>query len=163
MREQISIRQWQELYRSGAFQSASLETQVRAGWYDWFCRDNALAGRLKKISGVVMGITEPAILDHYYVCFKNNCPLSGPLYDDVRFEPLEGDRCGRYFIVSLNCPYESQKWTLYTERHGFEEPEFACGNVREMMRYINDSGKELAKGTQMPAVVKTRERKEQTR
>ena len=48
-------------------------------------------------------------------------PLNGPLYDDVRFEPLEGDRCGRYFVVSQDCPYEKQKWTLYTERGGFQE------------------------------------------
>lgn len=68
-----------------------------------------LPGRLQRIGRVVMGITEPAILDNYYVWFKNNCPLDGPLYDDVRFEPLEGDRCGRYFVVSQDCPYEKRK------------------------------------------------------
>lgn len=147
MRERIPIRQWQELYRSGAFRSTSLETQVEAGWYDWFCGDTALAGRLNKIGSVVMGITEPAILDHYYVCFKNNCPLSGPLYDHVRFEPLAGEPGGCCFVVSLDCPYETQKWTLYTERHGFGAPEFGCGNVREMQRYLNDHGKELSQIT----------------
>ena len=137
MSEMLSVRQWQDLFRSGAFQDRSRETQIRAGWYDWFCSDTALAGRLQRIGRVVMGITEPAILDNYYVWFKNNCPLDGPLYDDVRFEPLEGDRCGRYFVVSQDCPYEKQKWTLYTERSGFETPEFSCDRVREMEKYLN--------------------------
>lgn len=78
MREMLSVRQWQDLFRSGAFQDRSRETQIRAGWYDWFCADSALAGRLQRIGRVVMGITEPAILDNYYVWFKNNCPLDGP-------------------------------------------------------------------------------------
>ena len=154
MREMLSVRQWQDLFRSGAFQDRSRETQIRAGWYDWFCADSALAGRLQRISSVVMGITEPAILDNYYVWFKNNCPLDGPLYDDVRFEPLEGDRCGRYFVVSQDCPYEKRKWTLYTERGGFQEPEFGCQSVREMQGYLNEHGKELARETEPPTVTK---------
>ena len=110
-----------------------------------------------------MGITEPAILDNYYVWFKNNCPLDGPLYDDVRFEPLEGDRCGRYFVVSQDCPYEKQKWTLYTERSGFETPEFNCDKVREMEKYLNSQGKYLAQAMQLSAVVKKPKKEEPTR
>ena len=144
MMNKHSVREWQEKFKSGAFENKHYTTQIYAGWYDWFCPDDALAGRLKQIGKVVMGITEPFVLDNYYVWFKNNCPVNGPLYDDVRFEPLLGERDGKYFVVSKDSPHEKQKWSLYTERHGFNQPEYECGNVREMVKYINGLGRELA-------------------
>ena len=54
MRENISVRQWQTLYRLGAFRGKDLATQCSAGWYDWFCRDESLAGRLKQIAPAVI-------------------------------------------------------------------------------------------------------------
>ena len=38
--------------------------------------------------------------------------------------------------------------TLYTERYGYDAPEFCCGNVREMTAYINAMAPELAQGIQ---------------
>lgn len=143
MKVNISVRQWQKLFQAGAYDSKALSTQMEAGWYDWFCRDEALANRLKKIAKVVMGITSPFILDNYYVWFKNNALTSGPLYDDVRFEPLSGKRDGNYFLISLDHPGEKGKWALTTERYGFGTPEFVCANVRDMVRYVNNLGTEL--------------------
>ena len=163
MSERLSVRQWQDLFRSGAFQDRSRATQIRAGWYDWFCGDAALAGRLKQIGKVVMRITEPAILDNYYVWFNNNCPLNGPLYDDVRFEPLVGERCGRFFVVALDSAFEKQKWTLYTERNGFDAPEFSCDHVFELSKYLNSQGKSLAKITEPPTTAKTPKKEVPTR
>lgn len=151
MRE-MSVRQWQERFRAGDFSSRDRSVQCEAGWYDWFCRDEALAGRLKKLSGVVLGITDPFILDNYYVWFKNNCPVYGPLYDDVRFEPLSGERDGKYFVISLDSPHEQMKWALFTERYGYDAPEFECGNVRDMVKYVNAIAPELAQGIQPPFV-----------
>ena len=152
MPDELSVRQWQEQFRAGAFSLQDRYTQCRAGWYDWFCQDHALAGRLKKIGRVVMGITDPFILDNYYVWFKNNCPLSGPLYDDARFEPLSGERGGKYFVISLDSPHERMKWALVTERYGFDAPEFDCRDIREMIRYVNRIGPELRQGIIPPFV-----------
>lgn len=146
MKENISVREWQERFRAGDFDSKDTAIQCEAGWYDWFCQDHALAGRLKKIAKVVMGITDPFILDNYYVWFKNNCPAVGPLYDDVRFEPLAGERDGKYFLVALDSPHLRVKWALITERFGFGTPEFECGNVREIIKYINELGPQLEQG-----------------
>ena len=150
MRDEISVRQWQERFKAGAFSAGDTATQCAAGWCDWFCRDEALAGRLKKLAKVVMGITDPFILDNYYVWFKNNCPVSGPLYDDVRFEPLVGERDGKYFLVILDSPHENEKWVLYTERKGFFIPEFQCAKVNSMTRYINSIARELAAAEPQP-------------
>ena len=76
---------------------------------------------------------------------------------------MDGERRGRYFVVSLNCPYEERKWTLYTERSGFETPEFSCDKVREMAKYLNSQGKYLAQAMQLSAVVKKPKREEPTR
>ena len=160
-KNQMSVREWQKAYRAGEFDVKDVTTQIRAGWYDWFCKDDGLAGRLKRIAPVVTGITEPAILDNYYVWFKNNCPLNGPLYDDVRFEPLEGERDGRRFMIRMDSPHEKQKWVMYSERHDatLSEPEFTCGNVREMCRHINSAARELADG--LPELPKETERRNQ--
>ena len=149
---EMSVRQWQERFRAGDFNSRDLSVQCEAGWYDWFCQDDALAGRLKKLSSVVLRIRAPFILNNYYVWFKDNCPMAGPLYDDVRFEPLSGERDGKHFVVTLDCPHELAKWVLYTERYGYDAPEFSSGNVRDMAEYINSMAAELEQGIQ-PAFI----------
>ena len=168
MTNAISVREWQKQFRAGEFESKDRDTQICAGWYDWFCEDEELAERIKDIGRVVMGIMEPFILDNYYVWFKNNCPLCGPLYDDVRFEPLSSERGGKYFVVSKDSPYENEEWALYTERHGFESPEYECDNVSDMVKYINNLGRELSEqeqSTEAPAKAqkKTSKKKEAAR
>ena len=132
---EMSVRTWQERFRAGDFSSRDRAVQCEAGWYDWFCRDDALAGRLKKISGVVLGITDPFILDNYYVWFKNNCPLSGPLYDDFRIADIETNN--NLIVVQIDCFRNDSKYTAYERLDGFEKPVFETKSSRELVNWLN--------------------------
>ena len=67
-----------------------------SNFYDWFCKDSSLEGKaktlLKKVEFLVnQGLINP---DKTEVWFKNNCPIDGSLYDDIRFNDIDGNYLG---------------------------------------------------------------------
>lgn len=124
MEQKITVRQWLQNYNAGQY-GASANEQIKAGWYDWFCKTKALAGRLTKMANFIKSIKNEEVLDHYYVWFKNNCPCMGRLYDDARFEPMdETERNAKYFVVSFNRDTRDGvvPYSLYTIKHGENVP-----------------------------------------
>lgn len=148
---QLTVRQWQENYRAGAYRSKEVDIQRAAGWWNWNCRDDALAGRLRLIAPVVMKLNEPFLLDHYRVWFVNEGKWRKAVYDSVRFEPLDGGSDDiKFFKVDLRSPEESDNWTLYTKRFGLHAPEFGCCHVHDMAKYISTMARELEQGVRPP-------------
>ena len=137
MAENISVREWKNNYLNGEYEGKDFHTQVKAGWYDWFCKDTALSNRLKKFGRIIAKVDNPIILDNYYVWFKNNCPCVGPLYDDMRFEPLdEGLRDDLYFGIAVDDKREDHKYQVFTARNGYET-EFEFDDARQVVRFLN--------------------------
>ena len=141
-----SVRQWQEQYQAGAFDSKDAAVQREAGWWRWHCRDDVVANRLKRIAPVVMGIKSPLILDQCSVWFANEYTENKLLYDSARFERLNGSTNDLFFMVDYKDSRQPDKWTLYTKRFGFHAPEFGCSHVQAMTRYIDGMAHELEQG-----------------
>ena len=74
---EMSVRQWQARFRAGDFNSRDLSVQCEAGWFDWFCRNDALAGRLKKLSKIVLGIKAPQVLGQLLCVVQEQLPYGG--------------------------------------------------------------------------------------
>ena len=75
---EMSVRQWQERFRAGDFSSKDRAVQCEAGWYDWFCQDDALAGRLQKLSKVVMGTHRPVYPGQLLCLVQEQLPAVRP-------------------------------------------------------------------------------------
>lgn len=82
MEKEISFKVLLEKLDKGEF-NCSRSSMAQAGWYDWFCNDNELFDRLYKLVDTLRKVATSPKIDttKTYVFFKNNCPITGPLYD----------------------------------------------------------------------------------
>ena len=64
-----------------------------SNYFDWFCNTNSLENKMKKLLPKIKFLVKVGILDEdeTYCWFKNNCPASGPLYDDIRISDLSSE------------------------------------------------------------------------
>ena len=141
MKDRISINEWINKFLSGEFDSKDIRVQIQAGWYDWFCKDYSLANKTKKMGNIVRQVKRggKVNLDDWYVWFKNNCPLNGPLYDDFRFASLEtGDV---QFTIQINCCWNKHRYAVYGrtpdgEGH-WDEPLFESDSLKDLVKWLN--------------------------
>lgn len=133
--KKLTIREIRELAKKGEYEK--LENEL---WYDWFCSNKALANKTKRLVGMLSKIKNDKLLDNYTVWFKNNCPCCGPLYDDMRFEPLKSDktqdeRNGRYFVIIVDDKREDNKYVVW---HEADKEDFGADTTKEIFEYVDN-------------------------
>lgn len=145
MRENISIKEWQEEFRLGHFAENSFDTQVRAGWFDWFCKTESLKNKTYTMGKIILKVQSggKVDMDNWYVWFKNNLPLGGPLYDDFRFADMETGAVR--FTIQINCCWNKHLYAVYGRKplpngeweDHFDTPLFECDDSRKLAKWLN--------------------------
>ncbi len=131
---EISIRQWIENYNSGKYDSQDVKAQCEAGWYDWFCRDESLCGKTKRLAPKVKQLAKSSKVDvdNWYIWFKNNCPVFGSLYDDIRFADIKtGDVI---YTIAFVKKY-GQTVELWCKENDFKHP-LVIGDWEDIKEYF---------------------------
>ena len=136
---EMNIKTFVERFNNGDFDSPRRSVQCEAGWYDWFCRDNALANKTYKLGRKVAAIADSKLFDKTkcYVFFKNNCPMVGKLYDSFSICDLE---TGDVLFCLQNLEKGSHgcdkaHWEVYNADVSFETP-VVYGTWNDVKKYF---------------------------
>ena len=145
MQDRLRLFRWIDEFMEGNFDNPDVRVQILAGWYDWFCKDSSLANKTKKMGNIIKHVKRGGKVDieNWYVWFKNNCPLNGPLYDDFRFADLETGNV--MFTIQIDCCWNKSRYAVYGrtpdgEFHS-DEPLFETDSSRELVKWLNSPWK----------------------
>lgn len=138
METQINLLEWVKKFDQGEFKNPSVEVQISAGWYDWFCRETSLARKTQNLGRKLKQIINSPKLNpkRQYVFFKNNCPLSGNLYDDFRIcDIISGDVI---FTITPSSGHKSAqgRGDVWGKENNFKEP-LITGSWAEIKKWFN--------------------------
>ena len=119
MADNINISTWLVKFVNGEFDAADVNTQIKAGWFDWFCSNESLVNRTEKLGKKVIQIAKGSKFDNdtSYVFFKNNCPMVGGTYDS--FSVCDMDKGDVLFWIGSPNAY-SKKWEVFGPQNDFD-------------------------------------------
>lgn len=148
MSKQLNILQQIEAFDSGQYDAGDFNTQVSAGWYDWFCAEKSLRRKTQNLYKKVKALVktkriQELDLENCYVWFKNNCPMDGKLYDDIRIADIFTRDV--LFTIVPKCGHRSTPKEEWASIHGDRttpETEFRHNAFRGMywkdiIEYLN--------------------------
>ena len=135
---EISLEEWQQNYNDGLYNSPDLDTQLSAGWFDWFCEETELSERLEPLASIVSKLKNSTKVDvtTMYVFFENQQPVDKASYDDFKICSLNSDAV--YYTVVLNSPYEDHKWIVYGYENNFSEAIINFDKDSDLIEWLND-------------------------
>jgi hypothetical protein len=88
MDKKLNFKEAHQAFLRGDFESPQIDVQKKAGWAYWFCEDNSLPEKTKKIYPLVKKVYETRMLkgreEETYVILKNILVSSSPFLNDLK-------------------------------------------------------------------------------
>ena len=110
-------------------------------FYDWFCTDASLARRAKTLQGQVSKFVnamskagKPINCSKVYAFFKNNCPMSGPLYDS--FSICDVNTGDVLFWVTGKSGHGKRRAEAFSRATGFDKPLAEAATFTQLLKLI---------------------------
>lgn len=135
--EQKCLQEQIAEFCDGKYNNPSFETQCEAGWYDWFCSEKALANKTKVLYNKVIKIMYSKKINPktQYVFFKNNCPMSGSLYDDFRICDMTTGNVIYTVVPKSGHKSDNGKGEIWGKENNFEKALF-IGKWKEIVKWF---------------------------
>ena len=139
MMDRLRLLRWIDEFMEGNFDSDDVKTQIKAGWFDWFCKDSSLANKTKKMGNIIKQVKRGGKVDveNWYVWFKNNCPCCGNLYDDFRIADCETGDVIYTIVPASGFDNNFGEAELWGRENDFEEP-IVSGSWKDIMNYFKN-------------------------
>lgn len=131
-----TVRKWIQKFNNGDFEDDLLETQIEAGWYDWFCGQEELLPKLKKMAAIIIEIKNNFILDNYVIQLYNKCPIDYPFYDEISFKPLN-QKVNCFLSIKIDSPYTKNKY-LFESGSIQEKKEWNFETKEDLLDFLNN-------------------------
>lgn len=137
---QVSLTEQIRKFDAGEFTKPDTDTQIDAGWFDWFCDDEALAAKTKRLYGIVKKIVtlnagNKFNPDRVYMFMKNNCPGRGSLYDSFSICDLRSGDVLYWITPRSGHTVDNGEAQLCGPLNDFREP-LAKGKLSDIYAYF---------------------------
>lgn len=107
------------------------------GFYDWFCLDKSLAAKGQRLLKIALDLSKSARIDcgNTSVSFKNNCPVFGRLYDDIKFTDVKTGKILYTIVPHSGCDSNKGRAEIWGRDNNFEQPLFE-GTWKEAKKWF---------------------------
>ena len=133
----MTVKEFQNEYYKGNLKDNDVQTQINAGWFDWFCSNGNLSKRTRRVAQVIKRITNQNLFDAKVV-LKNVCPVTSNLYDIIYLQ-MEEIVIGVCIYYEDNGANNLDHYEIFTSESGYENFK-SFDDIKELADFLNNEG-----------------------